>query len=181
MIAAMLRAAAIAILLAVLVRPASAQSVEISGGYSLAHDPRDEVTLSAGWMAGAAFPLASVFSAVADVSGQYATIALADTDATLGMHALMGGARASGQIGVFTEFAQVLAGVTRASGSAFGSTSAAHAFAIQPGIGLDYPLTAAWAVRAEFDVRLIRSQPDATNGGSQYRFVAAVVYRRPPR
>jgi hypothetical protein len=180
MISAMLRPIAIAILLG-LPRLAAAQSVEVSGGYSLARDPRDAVTLSAGWMAGAAFPVVSVLSAVADASGQYATIALANTDATLTMHALLGGVRAAGRIGVLTEFAQVLAGVARASGSAFGSTSAARSFAVQPGIGIDYPLAAAWAVRAQFDVRLIRSQPAATNGGSQYRFVAALVYRRHPR
>jgi hypothetical protein len=180
MISAMLRLAAIAVLLGLLPRPAAAQSVEVSGGYSLARDPRDEVTLSAGWMAGAAFPVTAVFSAVGDASGQYATIALAGTDATLSMHALLGGIRASGRIGVLTEFGQLLAGVVRASGSAFGSTSAANSFAVQPGVGVDYPLGPAWAVRAQFDVRLIRSQPDATNGGSQYRFVAALVYRSRP-
>jgi hypothetical protein len=177
MIAAMLRPIALAILLALLPRPAAAQSVEISGGYSLAYDPRDEVTLNKGWMAGVAIPVTSIFSVVADASGQHATLALADTDATLSMLAILGGMRASARIGVLTEFAQILAGVARASGSAFGSTTAAQSLAIQPGVGVDYPLTPAWAIRAQFDARLIRSQPDAGNGAAQYRFVAALVYR----
>jgi hypothetical protein len=54
MIAAMRRVLPIVLLLCVLPRPASAQSgFEISGGYAVARDPRDEVTLPTGWMAGA--------------------------------------------------------------------------------------------------------------------------------
>ena len=64
------------LLLSLFPRPALAQTAfEVSGGYSLAHDPRDAVTLPAGWIAGAAIGLTSALSAVADVSGQYKTIA----------------------------------------------------------------------------------------------------------
>lgn len=186
MIAAMLRAPTVALLLVLLLgllpRHASAQTAfELSGGYSLARDPRDEITLPAGWVAGAAMKLTPTFSVVADVSGQYRTIALVNTDARLSAHTLMGGVRASGQIGALTEFVQVLAGVVRASGSAFGSTSTARSLGIQPGVGLDYPLTHAWAARVELDVRLQGNQPDASNEGYEYRFAAALIYRVRPR
>ena len=91
----------------------------------------------------------------------------------------MGGLRASARLGRLTEFGQILAGVVRTSGSAFGSTTSGQSLGIQPGVGIDYPLTRAWAARAELDVRLIATQPDTTNGGYQYRFVAALVYANP--
>src|SRR4051794_27310994 len=100
----MRRLLTIAALLGLLTRSAAAQSAEISCGYSLARDPRDEVTLHTGWMAGAALPLTSAFSIVADASGQYATLPLLDAQATLSMHAVMGGVRASARVGRLTEF-----------------------------------------------------------------------------
>ena len=76
-----------------------------------------------------------------------------------------------------TEFGQLLAGVVRASGSAFGSTTTGHSFSVQPGVGVDYPLAKAWAARAQLDLRLITAQRDTFNAGYQYRFVAGLVYR----
>jgi Outer membrane protein beta-barrel domain len=178
MIAAMRRALPIALLLCCLPRLAAAQrNVEISAGYSLAHDPRDAVTFPAGWVAGAALPIASAFAVVADLSGQYKTIALFTSDAHLSVHTVMGGVRASARIGRLTEFAQALIGIAHTSGSAFGSTSAATTLGVQPGGGVEYPLARAWSARAQVDVRLLRSEPDATNGGYQTRFAASLVYR----
>jgi hypothetical protein len=184
MIAAMLRAPAAASLFFVFFvstsRLASAQtSFEISAGYSLAHDPRDHVTLPAGWIAGAAVALTPVFSVAADVSGQYKTIPLFDADAKLRSVSALGGVRASGRIGLLGEFAQILFGAVRSTGSAYGSTTTGTSLSVQPGVGIDLPLARSWAARAQFDLRLIRSQPDATNGGTQFRFAAALVYRKP--
>jgi hypothetical protein len=186
MISAMLRAPTVALpwvlLFGLAARQTSAQTrFEISGGYALAHDPRDEVTLPSGWMAGAAIGVTPALSVVGEISGQYKTIPLLNADARLSAHTAMGGLRASANVGRLTEFAQILAGVARTSGSAFGATDTSRAPGIQPGVGVDYPLARAWAARAELDVRLIRSQPDATNGGHQYRFAAALVYRVRPR
>ena len=176
MIAGMRRAWPIVLLL-VVPRSAAAQTFEIAGGYAMAHDSRDGVTLPAGWMAGAAIDLTRIFSIVADVSGQYKTIALFNADARLRVHTVMGGLRATGRLGVAREFGQALAGVVQADGSAFGSTSSSRSFAVQPGAGIDYPLTRAWAARAELDVRLIAAQPDGQNSTAQYRFVAGLVRR----
>ena len=177
MIAGMRRAWPIVLWLLV-PRSAAAQTFEIAGGYAIAHDSRDAVTLPAGWMAGAAIDLTRTFSIVADISGQYTTIALFNTDARLRVHTMMGGFRATGRLGVAREFGQVLAGVEQADGSAFGSTSSSRSLGLQPGAGIDYPLTRAWAARAQLDVRLIAAQPDGQNSTAQYRFVAGLVYRR---
>jgi hypothetical protein len=175
----MRRAFSIVLLLALLPRPAAAQKrFEISGGYAPLHDLRDEVTLPAGWMAGAALDLTPAFSVVADFSGQYKTISLFTGDARLSVLSAMGGMRASARVGPLTEFGQVLAGVVRTSGSAFGSTTTGSSFSVQPGVGIDYPQTGRWGARAELDVRLLTAQTDGQNNGWQYRFVAALVYRR---
>jgi hypothetical protein len=177
MIAAMRRGWPVVLLLAVFPCPVRAQTVfEVSGGYSLAHDPRDAVTLPAGWFAGAAIGLTSALSAVADVSGQYKTIPLFESEARLTVHSVMGGLRVSARLGRLVEFGQVLAGIVRTSGSAFGSTTSGQSFGVQPGAGIDYLLARTWSARAELDIRLIAAQPDAQNGGHQYRFVAALVY-----
>jgi hypothetical protein len=150
---------------------------ELFGGYSMARDPRDQVTLPAGWVGGAAIGLTPALSAVVDVSGQYKTLSLVNADARLSTHTLMAGLRASARVGRLTEFGQIAAGVMRASGSAFGATTTGASLAVQPGVGVDWPLTRRWAARAQIDVRLLRSQPDAVNGGYQYRFATGIVYR----
>ncbi len=181
MIAAMLRRVGVVLvmsMLGALPRPALAQSpVEISGGYAIAHDPRDAVTLPVGWMAGAAIGLTPALSIVGDVSGQYKTVALVSTDARLTVHTVMGGLRASARLGRLTEFGQIVAGAVRTSGSAFGTATTGTSVSVQPGVGVDYPVTSHLSARAEFDIRLIRHQSDATNGGHQFRFVAGVAYR----
>jgi opacity protein-like surface antigen len=177
----MRRAWPLVLLLGFVPRAAAAQAFEIAGGYAIAHDSRDAVTLPAGWMAGAAIDVSRIFSIVADLSGQYKTIALFNTDARLRVHTVMGGLRATGRLGVAREFAQVIAGLVQTSGSAFGETTTTRSFALQPGAGIDFPLTRAWAARAELDVRLIAAQPDGQTSTAQYRFVAGLVYRRRSR
>jgi hypothetical protein len=178
----MRRARWILLLMALVPRSTSAQTpVELYGGYAVARDPRDQITLPAGWVAGAAIGLTPALSVVADVSGQYKTLALVSADARLSTHTAMGGLRASVRVGSLVEFGQVVAGLMRASGSAFGATTSGVSIAVQPGVGIDWPLTRRWTARAQIDVRLMRSQPDAVNGGYQYRFATGIVYRIRPR
>ena len=178
MISAMVRLLPMLLLLSLLPRQARAQPpIELSGGFALARDPRDDITLPTGWTGGVAVDLTHALSAVADVSGQYKTVALVGSDAQLNVHTVMGGVRASARLGRLTEFAQVLVGDVRTAGSAFGATTVSHSLGIQPGVGLDVPLARALSVRAQLDLRLIRSQPDTTNSGYEYRFVAGLVYR----
>ena len=178
MISAMVRLLPMLLLLSLLPRAAMAQPpIEVSGGFALVRDPRDDITLPTGWMGGVAVNLTHALSAVADVSGQYKTVALVGSDAHLNVHTVMGGVRASARLGRITEFAQMLVGDVRTAGSAFGATTVSHSLGIQPGVGLDVPLARALSVRAQLDLRLIRSQPDTTNSGYEYRFVAGLVYR----
>ena len=172
-----MRALPIVLLLLLAPRPAAAQDVELAGGYSLARDPRDAVTLPAGWIAGAALDVTSTFSFVAEASGQYHTVELFDGEATLRVHTVMGGVRAAARLGALREFGQVAVGFVQSSGSAFGATSTFRSLGLQPGVGLDYPWHRRWAARAQFDVRLIRSDGGASNGGVQYRAAFALVYR----
>jgi hypothetical protein len=177
MIAAMRRAIPMLLLL-LMPRQAMAQTrFDLSGGYALAHDWRDQVTLPAGWMAGAAIDLTPAFAAVVEVSGQSKTVALLNADARLTIYTALAGVRGSARLGRLTEFGQIVAGVVRTSGSAFGATTTVHAIGVQPGAGVDFPLTPRWAARAELDIRLIAAQEDAQNGGTQLRFAACLVYR----
>jgi hypothetical protein len=175
----MIRTLSIALLMLWLPGLAAAQNVEpveVSGGYSFVHDPKNDISLPAGWMVGGAVTLTDWLSAVGDVSGHYRTVSAFGSDVHVSVHAAMAGVRAAARIGRLTEFGQLLAGVVRGSGTAFGFTNTSNAFGLQPGLGLDYLLTPRLASRAELDVRFIHSQPTGNNAGYEYRLVGAVVY-----
>ena len=175
-----MRPAAIALVaLTCICAPAAAQTpaAEIFGGYSFVHDPKNDVSLSAGWIAGGALRLSDWLSAVADASGGYSTEDAFGARVRLSAHALLFGARAGARIGRLAEFAQLLAGVVRGSGTAFGFPEATNAFALQPGAGVDYPIARRLAARGQIDVRFIRNKPNGNEAGYEYRFAAALVYR----
>jgi len=160
-------------------RPAAAQprAAEISGGYSFVHDAKNDISLPAGWIAGGAFSITPWLAAAADVSGSYKSEEAFGVELRFRTHGILGGARVHARLGRVTEFAQLLAGVVRGNGTAFGFTDTTSAFAVQPGAGLDYPLVGRFAARGQLDVRFIRNQPDGNEAGYEYRFSAAVVYR----
>lgn len=159
--------------------PAAAETPppEIFGGYQFVHDPKNDISLPAGWIAGAAVPLSGWLAAVADASGGYKTEDAFGARVRLSAHALLFGARAGARIGRLAEFAQILAGVVRGSGTAFGFTETSSAFAVQPGAGVDYPVSKHMAARGQVDVRFIRNKPGGNEAGYEYRFAASLVYR----
>ena len=175
----MLRIVALALLLLCSSTSAAAQSAtaEIFGGYTFVHDAKNDISLPAGWLAGGALPIAGWLSAVADVSGSYRTEDAFGIEVRTRTHAVFAGGRASTRLGRVTEFAQLLAGIVRGSGTAFGFTDTTNAFAVQPGIGIDCPFAGRLAARGQLDVRFIRNQPNGNEAGYEYRFSAAVVYR----
>jgi hypothetical protein len=175
----MIRVAAIVSMLLCSSAPAAAQTraVEVFGGYAFVHDAKNDVSLPAGWIAGGALQITGWLSAVADVSGSYNTEEAFGAELRMRAHGVFGGGRASARLGRLTEFAQFLAGVVRGSGTAFGFTDTTNAFALQPGVGVDYPLTDRLAARGQLDVRFIRNQPNGNEAGYEYRFSAAVAYR----
>ena len=159
--------------------PAAAQprAVEISGGYTFVHDAKNDISLPAGWIAGGAVAITRWLAAAADVSGSYNTEEAFGATLHFRTHAIVGGGRVHAKLGRATEFAQLLAGIVRGSGTSFGFTDTTTAFALQPGVGLDYPLGDRLAARGQLDVRFIRNQPEGNEAGYEYRFSAAVVYR----
>ena len=162
--------------------PASAAAqtshpVEIFGGYAFAHDALNNVSLPAGWLAGGAIGVNDWLSAVVDVSGGYKTIDAFGSAIRLSAHGAMLGARAAAPIGRLTQFGELLAGVVRGDGAAFGFTNTTNAIALQPGIGVDCPLGARIAARAQLSVRFIRSDPGGNEAGYEYRFSGALVNR----
>ena len=137
-------------------------------------DITDKVTFPAGWAVSAAAPLTRWLSVAADVDGQYKTIPSFGSDVRLTSHAVTAGLRASARLGRFTEFGQVLGGIVQSTGTAFGATAARVFASVQPGLGLDYPLSANWAVRGEIDVRFIST-------GQEFRVAAGILRAFAPK
>src|SRR2546421_5158287 len=87
-----MRPAAIALVaLTCICAPAAAQTpaAEIFGGYSFVHDPKNDISLPAGWIAGGALRLSDWLSAVADASGGYRTGNAVGARGWLSPHALL--------------------------------------------------------------------------------------------
>jgi hypothetical protein len=152
-------------------RAAAAGGWEVSAGYSMLREENDQVTFPLGWTAGAALALNRWLSLLADVDGQRKAIPSIGSDIVLTSHAFLAGGRASARLGRFTESAQLCVGLFRAAGDAFGSSSSSTSFAVQPGLGLEYPIAGRWSARAGVDLRWIPT-------GEQARVTATVVYGR---
>ncbi len=168
------RAVALAlVLVASAARPAGAQTTrswELFAGYAVAHVSPDAVTLPAGWNVSVARPVTPWLAAVGDLGGCYKNEAIFDGTLRLATYDVLGGARVSAKIGRFAEFGQLLAGVVRNTGSVFDVTDTTTSAAIQPGAGLDYPITRALAARTGIDLQL-------TARGHQWRFATGIVIR----
>jgi hypothetical protein len=175
----MMRRQATVLLVLLCSAPAAAQErgVEVFGGYTFVHDAKNDISLPAGWIAGGSLQLRNWVSAVVDVSGSHRTEDLFGAEVRVRAYGIFGGGRVSTRLGRVSEFAQLLAGVVRGSGTAFGFTETSSAFALQPGVGIDYPLTRRVGARGQLDARFIRNQPNGNEAGYEYRFSAAIVYR----
>jgi hypothetical protein len=141
----------------------------VFAGYAALNDVTDRVTYPAGWVVGVAGHLKGWLSLAGDVDGQYDTIPSIGSDFHLASHTVTGGPRASARLGRLVEFGQVLAGVIQSTNSVFGSTETTRHAVLQPGVGLDFPLSGKWAVRGELDVRFIDT-------GQEIRVAAGLVY-----
>lgn len=186
MIRAMVRSfgVAVAFVLVCVSSPAAAQSAaqwDVSGGYAMLNDPQIETFFGKGWIVGAAVPIASWISILGEASGVHSHVKGVESDARLTAHSILGGVRLSAALGRLTEFVQVVAGDARGAGSWFGVTDTRHAFALQPGLGVDIPLRRHLAARGQVDVRFITNQIDAVDADHQLRIAAALVYYRDRR
>jgi hypothetical protein len=146
---------------------AQVRAVQVSAGYSAMRDTNDHLTFKAGWNAGASAAINNWLAFVADVDRQTTSVPTFDGGSfTLSSQALLGGFRASGRLGVFTEFGQILVGRVTSHGAVFGVTSTTHHTALQPGLGLDMviPKHGRWAVRGTVDARFLDSGREALLG-----------------
>jgi hypothetical protein len=150
---------------------------EVSGGYVYVNDSDNQIGLPAGWMAGGSFRLTDWLSAVGEGGISARTTTTFGSELRLRVGAVLGGARASASLGPFREFGQVLAGAVLSSGTGFGVTSTDTAFGVQPGAGLDYPITARVAARAEVDGRFIRGRSSGSTPAHEIRLLVGVVLK----
>ncbi len=131
-------------------------------------DVTDHLTFPVGWFIAAGARLNPWLSVVLDIDGQYKTIQFVGSDIHLASYAPTAGVRASGQLGKFVEFVQLLAGGVQSRGTLFGSTAVKWHTVLQPGAGVDYQLNGRWALRGEFDGRVLSS-------GHELRIAAGIV------
>jgi hypothetical protein len=140
-------------------------------GYAVARESRDAVTLPVGWDVAIARTMAANWLlAVADASGSYKSEPVFGGTLRLRSHALLGGVRVRARIGPLIEFGQVLGGVVHNRGSVFGVVNSETHPAVQPGVGLDYPMGRGVAIRGEIDARF-------TSVEHEWRFGVGVVIR----
>ena len=168
------------LLVAATPHPAGAQMwtpQEVSGGYVYVNDSDNQIGLPAGWMAGGSFRLTDWLSAVGEGGISARTTTTFGSELRLRVGAVLGGARASASLGPFREFGQVLVGAVLGSGTGFGVTSTDTAFGVQPGAGLDYPITARVAARAEVDGRFIRGRSSGSTPAHEIRLLVGVVLK----
>ena len=152
-------------------RPAAAQNAakwDVFAGYAFDRDVVDDVDLRAGWAASVGRGINGWLSVMADVSGARTRIAATGTDVTLASLTATAGARVAVRVGPFVEFGELLGGMTRTRGTAFGATSTATRPVVQAGGGVDYPFGRCLAARAQMDVRV-------TSLGRDYRVTAGLV------
>lgn len=164
----------------------TATRLELFGGYSYLHDPAGSIldatsgdsNFVRGWVAGAAESFKPWLAVVGEVARHTKTRTTYDGDVSLALTSFLGGARLSAPIGLAREFAQVLVGAVRGSGSAFGFSDSSTSFSAQGGGGLDVPLTQHFKTRFELDYRRISGSKAGRVPANQLRAVAAIVFVR---
>jgi hypothetical protein len=172
---ALRRCFAIVVIVSSLPIRGSAQSTrawEIAGGYQSIDNQQDKATLR-GWTADAAARLLPWLSAVVETGAARQTI----FDVELRQFALLGGARAAARIGPFTEFVQLVAGVSHSPTTVLGESAADDgvAFTLQPGGGVDIPLGSRFAARAQIDRRSILGGEFIADQRHEIRLAALLV------
>ena len=161
--------------------------VEIAGGgYSFMRDFRVKENFPAGWFATGACDITSWLTAVGEVAGTYKSqdVSLDSTkfSTTTRLHTFLGGARHSWRLKGVTPFGQVLVGVAHETG---GTTifrpsigTAETKLALQPGGGVDIPMTDHLSARLGADYRRIYAKRKNTDekGNNEFRLAAGIVF-----
>lgn len=156
---------------------------EIAGGYQFMRQFPLGGNFPAGWFVSAGAELSDTLALVGEVAGSQMSETSTHVDVTSDRDVLtvLGGARFGMEAGPIRPFGQMLVGLAMSemdvSGTGFEPHSASdQAFAIQPGGGVDIPLTESVAARAMVDYRRIYFGDDTGVGGvNQMRVAVGLV------
>jgi hypothetical protein len=146
-------------------KPAFAQESagDVAIGYSILHDSDSEETFPMGWLFAGGVNLGNSFALVGEAGGNYKTVSVFGTDVDLRVHSFLGGVRVQNRQPKVMPFGQVLVGLAHMGASALGEGDSSNGFAIQPGGGVDIPLTSSMGARVQGDFRMIRAGGETTN------------------
>lgn len=163
--------AVLAAVLALPTRPAEALG-EIHGGYSLLRDRNSSETYTNGLLLGVGFSMGREVMVVGEFSRHSKDFKTANglNVLTISIKSYMGGLRFGSGF-----YAQFLVGGVSAGGQLFGiSAESQSRFAIQPGVGIDAPLSDAVALRFGGDYRLVFAE---SKNASEWRGHVGIVFR----
>jgi hypothetical protein len=146
---------------------------ELSAGYVYLIDTRTDVSFAKGWTIAGARKVGKIW-AVIQFDNSMTELPLVVGEAKVSIRSLMSGAGARVRFGRLRQFAQLTAGPVHQRGVLFGIESTVSRFALQPGLGIDYLLTDAVAVRAGFDDQIVASSEGEWT--HQLRSIATIVY-----
>ncbi len=155
------------------------------GGYSFMRDFRVKENFPAGWFASGAYNITSWLAAVGEVAGTYksqdVTLDSVNYSTNTRLHTFLGGPRYSRRMKRVTPFGQVLVGVARETGGMTifrpSIATAETKLAVQPGGGVDIPLTDHLSARLGADYRRIFAKRNNTDqkGNNELRLAAGIV------
>ncbi len=154
--------------------PASAQESagDVGFSYSILHDSEAEETFPMGWLFAGAANLGRNVAVIGEVGGNYKSVDVLGTDVNLRVHSFLGGIRVHNRTPKVMPFGQVLIGLAHMGASVLGEGESANGFAIQPGGGVDIPLTSSLGARIQGDYRIIRSEGET---GNEFRVGFGIV------
>jgi hypothetical protein len=147
-------------------------AVEVAGGgYAFVRDFRVKENFPLGWFASGAYNITDWLAAVGEAGGSYKSYDFTLDSTTFStntrLHTFLGGPRYSQRVGGTTAFGQVLAGAARESGGTLifrqSIATPQTKLALQPGAGIDIPLTERLSARLAGDYRRIFARRDNTD------------------
>ena len=127
-------------------------------GYSFYRDQSDSLSYPAGWALAVSRHLTPTIDLTTSISGSHRSDDLLGVNlASATMYTFAAGPKYARRTGRVTSFAQVLAGVAIIHTSVLAASDLSLGFALQPGFGVDIPVTKTLAARVGFDIQTVRS------------------------